>query len=291
MIKSMTGYGRSKYRCGEREYTVDIKSVNHKYNDIAIRMPRTIGYLEEKVRCEISSNVSRGKTDVFINMQEYSQNNKKISINKELAKAYINELKSLALEEDIECQINVVDVSKFPDVLNITDEENEELMWNELKICLDDAIDNFIKMREIEGKKMKEDIKIRLENIKEKISEISKFSSGLVEEYIVKLETRVKELMKTDIIDEERIAQEIVMFSDKCSIEEELTRLNSHMSQFLSLLEKDSPIGKKFDFIVQEMNREINTIASKANCLEITNRVIEIKTELENVREQIQNIE
>ena len=138
---------------------------------------------------------------------------------------------------------------------------------------------------------MKEDIKNRLESISKKISEISNFSSGLIEEYIIKLNARVKELMKSDIVDENRLAQEIVIFSDKSSIEEELTRLNSHLSQFVSLLENSSPIGKKFDFIVQEMNREINTIGSKANCLEITNRVIEIKTELENVREQIQNIE
>ena len=150
---------------------------------------------------------------------------------------------------------------------------------------------NFITMREIEGNKMKEDIKNRLESISKKISEISNFSSGLIEEYIIKLNARVKELMKSDIVDENRLAQEIVIFSDKSSIEEELTRLNSHLSQFVSLLENSSPIGKKFDFIVQEMNREINTIGSKANCLEITNRVIEIKTELENVREQIQNIE
>lgn len=291
MIRSMTGFGRSKYEIDGREYIVDIKSVNHKYNDISIKMPRVISYLEDKVRKEILSNVSRGKIDVFISMEDFSEKGKEIKLNKEIAKAYIKELRELATETDIDCKINVIDISRFPDVLCIKDEENEELIWSELKHCLDEAINNFISMRETEGNKMKEDIKSRLNIINGKIYEISSFSSGLIEEYIIKLNTRVKELMNTDIVDENRLAQEIVIFSDKSSIEEELTRLNSHMSQFIDLLEKDSPVGKKFDFIVQEMNREINTIGSKANCLEITNRVIDIKTELENVREQIQNIE
>jgi len=291
MIRSMTGFGRSTYEVEGREYTVDIRSVNHKYSDISIKMPRTIGYLEDKVRKEVLSNVSRGKIDVFISFSDYSEKGKEIKLNKELAKAYINELSDLASETGVRCDINVIDISRFPDVLNIKDDENEETIWEELKVCLDGAISNFISMKEIEGSKLKEDIKSRLLVIGEKVSEISSFSSGLVEDYIVKLEARVKELMNTDIIDESRIAQEIVMYSDKCSIEEELTRLNSHMNQFLTLLEKDSPIGKKFDFLVQEMNRETNTIGSKANCLDITNRVIEVKTELENVREQIQNIE
>lgn len=291
MIRSMTGFGRSKYEIDGREYTVDIRSVNHKYSDISVKMPRTIAYLEDKVRKEILANVSRGKIDVFITMEDFSEKGKQIKLNKELAKAYINELKSLAEETGIRCDLNVVDITKYPDVLNIKDEDNEELIWNELKKCLDDAIANFINMREIEGNKMKLDIVERIKGISTKVSEISEFSSGLIDEYILKLNTRIKELLNTDIVDENRLAQEIVIYSDKCSIEEELTRLNSHISQFLDLIEKDSPIGKKFDFIIQEMNREINTIGSKANSLDITNRVIEIKTEIENVREQIQNIE
>ena len=291
MIRSMTGFGRSKYEIDGREYTVDIRSVNHKYSDISVKMPRTIAYLEDKVRKEILANVSRGKIDVFITMEDFSEKGKQIKLNKELAKAYINELKSLAEETGIRCDLNVVDITKYPDVLNIKDEDNEELIWNELKKCLDDAIANFINMREIEGNKMKLDIVERIKGVSTKVSEISEFSSGLIDEYILKLNTRIKELLNTDIVDENRLAQEIVIYSDKCSIEEELTRLNSHISQFLDLIEKDSPIGKKFDFIIQEMNREINTIGSKANSLDITNRVIEIKTEIENVREQIQNIE
>ena len=291
MIRSMTGFGRSKYEIEGREYLVDIRSVNHKYNDISIKMPRVISYLEDKVRKEILENISRGKVDVFISLDDYSEKGKEIKLNKELAKAYIKELRELAEETDIRCDINVTEITKFPDVLNLKDEENEEEMWEELKVALDEAISNFVSMREVEGRKIKEDLKNRIESISKKVSEISEFSAGLIEEYIIKLNARVKELMNTDIIDENRLAQEIVIFSDKSSIEEELTRLKSHIAQFLNLLEKDSPVGKKFDFIIQEMNREVNTIGSKANSLDITNRVIELKTEIENVREQIQNVE
>lgn len=291
MIRSMTGFGRGTFEIEGREYTVDIRSVNHKYSDISIKMPRTISYLEDKVRKHVLTSVTRGKIDVFILMQDFSEKGKEIKLNRELAKAYISELRSLAEETGVDCKINVIDVSRFPDVLNIKDEENEEQVWNELKVCLDTALENFVLMRETEGNRMKEDIKERIRKISLLVSEISQFSAGLIDEYILKLNTRVKELMATDVVDENRLAQEIVIYSDKISIEEELTRLNSHMSQFLDLIEKDSPIGKKFDFIVQEMNREINTIGSKSGSLEITNRVIEIKTELENVREQIQNIE
>ena len=291
MIRSMTGFGRGTFEIEGREYTVDIRSVNHKYSDISIKMPRTISYLEDKVRKHVLTSVTRGKIDVFISMQDFSEKGKEIKLNRELAKAYISELRSLAEETGVDCKINVIDVSRFPDVLNIKDEENEEQVWNELKVCLDTALENFVLMRETEGNRMKEDIKERIRKISLLVSEISQFSAGLIDEYILKLNTRVKELMATDVVDENRLAQEIVIYSDKISIEEELTRLNSHMSQFLDLIEKDSPIGKKFDFIVQEMIREINTIVSKSGSLEITNRVIEIKTELENVREQIQNIE
>ena len=291
MIRSMTGFGRGTFEIEGREYTVDIRSVNQKYSDISIKMPRTISYLEDKVRKHVLTSVTRGKIDVFISMQDFSEKGKEIKLNRELAKAYISELRSLAEETGVDCKINVIDVSRFPDVLNIKDEENEEQVWNELKVCLDTALENFVLMRETEGNRMKEDIKERIRKISLLVSEISQFSAGLIDEYILKLNTRVKELMATDVVDENRLAQEIVIYSDKISIEEELTRLNSHMSQFLDLIEKDSPIGKKFDFIVQEMNREINTIGSKSGSLEITNRVIEIKTELENVREQIQNIE
>ena len=180
----------------------------------------------------------------------------------------------------------------MPEVFNLKiEDEDEELLWGELSECLNNAITSFIIMRETEGTKIKEDLEKRIELVLEKINKISGISTGLVEEYIVKLEKRVNELLKVTPVDETRLAQEIVIYSDKCSVEEELTRLRSHISQFLNLLSEDKAIGKKLDFLIQEMNRETNTIGSKANSLEITNLVVDIKTEIENIREQVQNIE
>lgn len=292
MIKSMTGFGRGNYENEGRTYNVEIKAVNHKYSDISIKLPRFLNCLEDGIRKKISANVSRGKIDVFITFENYSSIGTEIRLNKELANTYIKELTELANETGIQNNINVMEIAKFPDVLKIDEESQEELIGKELNFAIDDALNKFIQMREIEGTKLIEDIEKRINLIENKVEEISKYSSTLVQEYIVKLEARVKELLKTDVVDENRIAQEIVIYSDKCSIEEELTRLRSHISQFKKLIkENNSPIGKKFDFLVQEMNRETNTIGSKANCLEITNRVIDIKTEIENIREQIQNIE
>lgn len=292
-MRSMTGFGRGKYENAGREYVVEIKAVNHKYSDVSIKLPRQISYLEDKVRKEVLNYVSRGKIDVFISMLDYSEKGKSIKINKELAKIYIEQLKELAEETGIEDDISVINISKLPEVLNISNEDNEEIYWNELFIALKSALDNFVGMRECEGSKIAEDLLIRIDRIKEKVSKIITYSAGLVEEYVVKLNARVKELLNTDVIDENRLAQEIVIFSDKSSVQEELTRLNSHISQFISLIKENNSnaIGKKCDFIIQEMNREVNTIGSKANSMDISKLVIELKTEIEDVREQIQNIE
>lgn len=287
----MTGFGRGKYENEGRTYTIEIKAVNHKYSDISIKMPRFFNSLEDAIRKKISSVISRGKIDVYITFENYSAKGTNIRLNKELAKTYIDELKALAEETGIQNNINVMELAKFPEVLKLDEDSQEEIIGKELNIALEEALEKFIQMKEIEGAKLVEDIEKRIENVQTKVEEISNYSSNLIQEYIVKLEARVKELLNTDIVDENRLAQEIVIYSDKCSIEEELTRLRSHIAQFKRLLKETSPIGKKFDFLVQEMNRETNTIGSKANCLEITNRVIDIKTELENIREQIQNIE
>lgn len=292
MLKSMTGFGRSKYENEGREYLVEIKSVNNRYSDISIKLPRNISFLEEKVKTAISNSISRGKVDVFINFINNSEKGKKIQINTELAKQYINELKRLQTETEIIDNIGIMDICKMPEVLNLKIEDDDEtLLWQELSECLNNAITSFLLMRENEGAKIKEDLEKRIECVKEKIEKISEISTGLVEEYVVKLEKRVNELLKTSVVDETRLAQEIVIYSDKCSVEEELTRLRSHISQFLNLLNEAIPIGKKLDFLIQEMNRETNTIGSKANSLEITNLVVDIKTEIENIREQVQNIE
>lgn len=291
MIKSMTGFGRGKYENEGRNYTVDIKSVNHKYTDISVRLPRFLNSEEDKIRKRISGAISRGKVDVLVTFENYSSKGTNIRINKDLAKDYIRELKELAEETDLKFSVDVIDISKFPEILKIEDEQDEDLIGNELMIAVDDALSKFISMREIEGARLIEDIEKRIYLIQDKVSEITNYSSTLVTEYMEKLKQRVSELLEPGTVDENRLMQEIVIFSDKSSIEEELTRLKSHIAQFLELIKQSSPIGKKIDFLIQEINREVNTIGSKANCLDITNRVIEIKTEVENIREQIQNIE
>ena len=291
MIKSMTGFGRGKYENEGRTYTVEIKSVNHKYSDINVRLPRFLNSVEEKIRKRVAEVISRGKIDIFVSFENYSNKGTTIRINKDLAKEYIKELKSLAEEADLRFDLNVIDVSKFPEILKLEDEDNDELIGQEVMIAVDDALEKFVAMREIEGKKLVEDIERRIYLIQEKVNEVTNFSSTLVEEYMARLQTRVNELLAPGVVDEARLMQEIVIFSDKSSIEEELTRLKSHISQFLELIKQSSPIGKKIDFLIQEINREVNTIGSKANSLDITNKVIEIKTEVENIREQIQNIE
>ena len=291
MIKSMTGFGRGKYENEGRTYTVEIKSVNHKYSDINVRLPRFLNSVEDKIRKRVAEVISRGKIDIFVSFENYSNQGTTIRINKELAKEYIKELKSLAEESDLRFDLNVIDVSKFPEILKLEDEDNDELIGQEVMVALDLALENFVLMRESEGQKLIEDIERRIYLIQEKVNEVTKYSSTLVEEYMARLQTRVNELLAPGVVDEARLMQEIVIFSDKSSIEEELTRLKSHIGQFLELIKQSSPIGKKIDFLIQEINREVNTIGSKANSLDITNKVIEIKTEVENIREQIQNIE
>ena len=292
MIRSMTGYGKGSLNIEGREYQIEIKSVNHRYLDINIKMPRTLSYLEETVKKKISEKIKRGKIDVFITFENNSQEGRNIKINKELAKIYINQLKELAQEEKISSNIEVIDIAKFPDILTIKTDEEDEKIKNEIILTTKEATDKIVEMKSIEGQKIAQDLLARIEKIENKIEEISKKSTGLIEEYVVKLEKRIKEILKTEEVDKTRLAQEVVIYADKCSVEEEITRLKSHIYQFENLIaDNNETIGKKLDFIIQEMNRETNTIGSKANNLEITNGVIDIKTELEDIREQIQNIE
>jgi len=291
MIKSMTGYGRAKLSKDDREYQIEIKSVNHRYLDISVRIPKQLSYLEETIKKEIAKKVKRGKIDVFVTFENNSLEGKEIKINTELAKAYIDELKKLAEKENILSDIQVTEISKYPDVLNIQSSQDDEKITEEVLETITISTDNLVQMRETEGNKISEDLLKRLNIINKKVEEIAKLSTGLIEEYVVKLEERINEILKNQEIDKTRLAQEVVIYADKCSIEEEVTRLNSHISQFKNLLNSNEAIGKKLDFIIQEMNRETNTIGSKANNLEITNGVIDIKTEIENIREQVQNIE
>ena len=291
-MKSMTGFGRSKLEVNSREYIVEIKSVNHKYSDISIKLPRNIMCFEEKIKKIISNNISRGKIDVFVTFNNYSEEGKDVVINKELAQNDINQLKELALENGLDDKIRVTEITKMPDVLQLKIKDDEsDVIWQELEKCVTEAVNNFVEMREVEGEKIKQDLLTRINNVESLVNSIFSNTTGLIEEYVVKLRERIKEILSTDVVDEARLAQEIVIYADKCSVEEELTRLRSHISQFRSLLETKDPVGKKIEFLIQEMNRETNTIASKSVKLEITNLAIEIKTAIEDIREQVQNIE
>ena len=291
MIKSMTGYGKSTYSSNSREYQMEIKSVNHRYLDINVKLPRAISYLEDDIKKQISIMVKRGKIDVFITFDNNSDEGKDIKINTDVAKLYIKELRKLAEKENLLSNIEVTDISKFPDVLTIKNEQDDEIIKKEVIALSQEATLNLVKMREVEGEKISKDLLDRIKIVEDTTLEIAKLSTGLIDEYVVKLEARIKELLKTEDIDKQRLAQEVVLYADKCSVEEEITRLKSHTAQFRTLIESEEAVGKRLDFLIQEMNRETNTIGSKANNLEITNKVIDLKTELENIREQIQNIE
>ena len=291
MVKSMTGYGKSSLSINSRDYQVEIKTVNHKYIDTNIKMPRVLSYLEEEVRKVVSSKIKRGKADILINFENHSKDGNDVTINTELAKMYIANLKKLAEEENISSNIEVTEITRLPDVLTIKSNLDEDQIKVEIIQAVEDAVNQLIEMRKNEGRKISEDILTKIDFIEIKIEEIFTLSTGLIEEYVVKLETRIKELLKTEELDKSRLMQEVVIYADKCSVEEEITRLKSHISQLRELINSNEPTGKKMDFIIQEMNRETNTIGSKANNLEITNRVVDIKTILEDIREQIQNIE
>lgn len=291
MVKSMTGYGKSSLSVNSREYQVEIKTVNHKYIDTNIKLPRVISYLEEDIRKLVASKLKRGKVDISITFENYSEDGNDIRINTELAKMYIQNLKKLAEEENISANIEVTEITRLPDVLTIKSNLNENQIKTELLQTVEEAINQLVNMRQSEGEKISKDILTKISQIEAKKQEILSLSTGLIDEYVVKLEARIKELLKTEELDKSRLMQEVVIYADKCSVEEEITRLTSHIEQLRALINTDEPSGKKMDFIIQEMNRETNTIGSKANNLEITNRVVDIKTILEDVREQIQNIE
>ena len=291
MIKSMTGYGKSSLSINSREYQVEIKTVNHKYIDVNIKMPRIISYLEEDVRKLVVSRIKRGKVDIQISFENYSKDGNEVKINTELAQIYIQSLRELAEAENLSSNIEVTEITKLPDVLTIKSNLDENETKEELLQVANEAIDKLIQMRKVEGEKISKDILNKIARIEQKNEEIFGLSTGLIEEYVVKLEARVKELLKTEELDKSRLMQEVVIYADKCSVEEEVTRLRSHIYQLRYLINSEEPIGKKMDFLIQEMNRETNTIGSKANNLEITNTVVDIKTILEDIREQIQNIE
>lgn len=291
MIKSMTGYGRGNYENDGRIYTVEIKTINHRYNDVSVKLPRYLNFLEDNIRRYISKTINRGKVEVYISLENMSDKGRNIKIDKVLAGTYINELRSLSNEYSIPDDITVMSLARMSDIIVVENDAQEELYWQELQEAMSIAIKNIDEARSIEGKRLAEDIEARLNKISEYVNIVEKASEKLLDEYKVKLKNRINELGANNIVDENRIGIEIVLFADKSSICEEVTRLKSHIESFKNMLKSEGPIGKKIDFLIQEMNRETNTIGSKANSIGITNYVIEMKNEIENIREQVQNIE
>ena len=290
-MKSMTGFGRASLESNGKNYIIEIKTVNNKYSDITVKSPKRLSFMEDKIRKQIANRITRGKVEVLVSFFDFSNKSKNVVLNKKIAKEYIKQLREIADENNLSENISVVEIAKLPDILNSIDSDNDEEIAGEALQCLNMALDSLIEMRKAEGENIKQDLLVRIERVQNLVDKIAENSKGIVEEYVSKLEKRVKEILKTDVVDENRIAQEAVIYADKTSIEEELTRLNSHIVQFKELVNSDGPVGKKLDFMIQEMNRETNTIGSKAGSGEITKAVIDLKVELEDIREQIQNIE
>jgi uncharacterized protein (TIGR00255 family) len=292
MIRSMTGFGRGECQEESKEFLVEIKTVNHRYSDVFIKMPRQISFLEDKVRDLVSKAISRGKIDVYITFNSFGIDSKCILFDEALAKAYINAVEALRDKFGLKDDITVSLISKYPDVLRVEQaEEDEEKIWSMLKVATENALRSLVSMRENEGEGLKNDLAARTAYIEKVLKEIELRSPDVVKEYKQKLETRIKDLLEQQTIDENRIAMEVAVFADRCSIDEEIVRLGSHLNQMREALSLEQPVGRKLDFLIQEMNREINTIGSKANDLIITRNVVEIKSEIEKLREQVQNIE
>ena len=293
MIRSMTGYGKGENEAHDRRFVVEIKSVNHRYNDITIKSPRFMNYLEDKIRKTLAQKILRGKTDVYINFVSCSADDVSVKLNENLVKAYMEKLSYLETTYGITTNNKLDLIAKFPDIIT-TDkiEEDGDIIWEVLEPALNGAIDNFIGMREREGEALKNDILTKNEKIKVLTGQIKERNPVVVDEYKEKLINRLNELLDKTPIDEQRIAQEIVIFTDKSCVDEEITRMYSHIEQVKEIFGKEyGAIGRKMDFLIQEMNREANTMGSKSNDVQVTQMAIELKTEIEKIREQIQNIE
>lgn len=292
MIKSMTGYGRGEISQDGREFLVEIKAVNHRYSDIFVKMPRHVGFLEDRVRELVGRTISRGKIDVFVTYYNYSEEARHVTFDEALAKTYIRAVESLRDRYGLKDDITVSLISRYPDVLRVEQgEEDEEYLWQLLKTAVENALASLIRMRETEGEGLKNALLERADYIGEIVGKLTERAPEVPIEYKTKLMARIAELLDQQPMDENRLATEVAIFADRCSIDEELVRLRSHICQVREALHMDKPVGRKLDFLAQEMNREINTIGSKANDLDITKYVVEIKSEIEKIREQIQNIE
>lgn len=292
MIKSMTGFGRCEVLKDSRKFTVELKSVNHRYLDVNIRMPKKLNFFETSIRTLLKSYADRGKVDIFITYEDLSQSQVSVKYNAALAAEYLKNLNQMAEEFSLDNDVRVSTLSRYPEVFTMEEcSEDEDELWNGLKEALEGAFSQFVEMRTKEGERLKEDILLKLDLLSEQIRFIEERSPQIIAEYRTKLEEKMRELLEDTQIDDNRIAAEVILFADKICTDEEVVRLKSHIQHMKETLEESNGIGRKLDFIAQEMNREANTILSKANDLDISNRAISLKTEIEKIREQIQNIE
>ncbi len=295
MVKSMTGFGREHVIAEGREIIVEIRSVNHRYYEFNARTPRTYGYLDEKLKSFLKSGISRGKVEVSVNIYNQEGTDAEIELNKPVALGYLNALRGSAEELGLDDDLVLSNLIRLPDVFTVVKKtEDEEVIWNQVKAVAQSALDKFVQMRITEGEKMYEDISSRLDFIEETVGKIETHQPSVAEGYRERLYEKIKETLDSadiDNIEEHRILTEVAIFADKVAIDEETVRLRSHISQFRELIKAEEPVGRKLDFLVQEVNREVNTIGSKANDLTITRMVVDLKAEIEKIREQIQNIE
>lgn len=292
MIKSMTGFGRCETVENNRKFTVEMKSVNHRYLDVNIKMPKVLNYFEAAIRTELKNYISRGKVDIFITYEDFSESRSTVRYNKEVAEEYLKYLKQMAADFGLDNDIRVSALSKYPEVLTMDEVDvDEEELWKELQKAVVGAVKLFVDTRIVEGEHLRDDLVDKLNGMLKLVDFITERSPRMIAEYRQRLEDRVRELLADAEVDESRLLTEVTIFADKVCVDEELVRLRSHIETTKATLLEGGSIGRKLDFIAQEMNREANTILSKANDLEISNCAIELKTEIEKVREQIQNIE
>ena len=292
MIKSMTGFGRAQETVDGMTVTVELKSVNHRYFEFTAKVPRTYGFLEEKLKSFLNARVSRGKMECSVSIENLEESDMEVVVNPSLAKGYVDALRTLSETFGLKEDYSAISIAKFPDVLTLRKAPaDEEKIWNAVQKVTELAVERFVTMRETEGEKLRADILSKADTILEYVAFVESRSPQTVREYHEKLRQRMEELLENTQVDEQRLLTEAAIFADKVAVDEETVRLRSHISQLREFLNADEPIGRKLDFLVQEMNRESNTIGSKAQDVEIAKRVIAIKAEVEKIREQVQNIE
>lgn len=292
MIKSMTGFGRCELSNEKRKITVELKSVNHRYLDVNIRMPKKLNFFESAIRTLLKEYMQRGKVDMFISYEDYSEQTLAVKYNATIAKEYLTYLQQMADEFNLENDIRVSSLSRYPEVLTMEEQSaDEDELWSDLSQAIREACTQFVATRTTEGEHLKQDLVEKLHHMRDNVDKVEQRAPQIIAEYRSKLMEKVNELLDDTQIDEARLSTEIVLFADKICTDEETVRLKSHITSMLNALERSEGIGRKLDFIAQEMNREANTILSKSNDLETSDIAIELKTEIEKVREQIQNIE